>query len=162
MQYLKRLIQTLHAHEQRSFLDSILRVVSQKYFSSSPQGWELIALSETPLDIAGAAGLLRDVIAGNDVLTEAFVHLITKSDMSPLVTSQSMRRAVLAVLSMDDGMVQEHLPINLKANFFFDLDRMQDVTEKLLHRFGDQLFVRHAAIVQQEGRARISFSSERI
>jgi hypothetical protein len=30
-------------------------------------------------------------------------------------------------------------------------DRMQEAAEKLLERFGDQLFVRHAAITQQEG-----------
>jgi hypothetical protein len=36
------------------------------------------------------------------------------------------------------------------------LDRMQDATEKLLERCGDQLFVRHAAIVQQEGKCRLA------
>jgi hypothetical protein len=38
------------------------------------------------------------------------------------------------------------------------VDRMQEGTEKLLERFGDQLFVRHAAIVQQEGISNQYFS----
>jgi hypothetical protein len=103
MQCLKKLVHALHAHEQRSFLGSIFRVLSQKYLHPSSQGWDITRLRKTPSDIAGAAALLHHFLAGDDGLTEYLVELLIKPESTPLVASEGLRRAVLAMLSFDDG-----------------------------------------------------------
>jgi hypothetical protein len=103
MHCLKKLVQTLHAHEQRSFLGSILRVLSQKYLRPTSHSWALSRLSITPSDVAGIAALLQDFLSGSDALTEFLVELVIKPESSPLIASEGLRRAVLAVLSLDDG-----------------------------------------------------------
>jgi hypothetical protein len=116
MRHLKKLVQTLHAHEQRSLLGSVLRVASQKFLHPTSQSWVLSELSRTPPDVAGTAALLQDFLSGNDGLTESLVELLTKPEASPLTTSQGLRRAVLAMLSLDNGelsSVSYLVPVNI-------------------------------------------------
>jgi hypothetical protein len=110
MQCLKKLVQRLHAHEKRSFFGSILRVLSQKYLRPISKNWDILSLSKTPLDVAGAAALLQDFTSGDNALTDFLVEQLTKPESSPLIASEGLRRAVLAMLAFDTGrFISTHL-----------------------------------------------------
>jgi hypothetical protein len=103
MRALKRLVQQLHAHEQRSFLSSVLRNMSKSFLKPPPEAWSLPALEKTPTNVAGSLALLRNFFADNDILLDAVVELMLKLETSPLGGSEGLRRAVLGALSFDDG-----------------------------------------------------------
>jgi len=103
MQTLRKLVQSLHAHEQRSLLASTLRILSRNYLSSSAASWDLSVLGSTPKGVTGSAALIRDLISGHEPLSEALVEHLNKPEASPLTGSAGLRRAVLAALSSDEG-----------------------------------------------------------
>ncbi|KAF2436340.1 hypothetical protein EJ08DRAFT_691514 [Tothia fuscella] len=131
-----KLVQQLHAHEQRSFLMSILRILTKIIDGYPSQAWDLSSLGKTPNHIASCAAFLRAVLSGIENSTVNVVELLTKPDISLLTGSGGLRRAVLVALSEDE-------------------DRMQIATEKLMEKFGDQMFVRHSPIIQQEAAAQL-------
>ncbi|TID17367.1 Telomere length regulation protein [Venturia nashicola] len=119
MPKLKKLVQSLHAYEQKSFLRSVLRSVSK----ISPK-------------IAGFAAVLHSFLSHNEILLGYLVELVTNLESSPLIGTDLVRRIVLACIATDE-------------------DRMSVVMEKSMEQFGDQMFVKHAPMVQQEARAQI-------
>jgi len=100
MPALKATVHRLHAYEQRSFLRSTLWSIS-KILSYD---WSLSSSVSNSSDIAGAAALLHDFVAGNEILEESLVDLFTKLENSPLVGSDSLQRVALSSISLDEGL----------------------------------------------------------
>ncbi|KAL7819611.1 telomere length regulation domain-containing protein [Trichoderma gracile] len=86
--------------------------------------------------ISAAAGVLDSVIKGNEALHNHLVSWCTSSSGAGLGDAVGIRRAVLAVIAQNK-------------------DRITTVFEKSLAQFGDQLYIKHAAILQQNVHAEV-------
>lgn len=82
--------------------------------------------------VAATAGLIASLIQGNEGRTLEIVKWCTSSSGAGLGHGTALRRAVLAALSQDK-------------------ETITTVLEKSLAQFGDELYIRHAAIMQQIG-----------
>ncbi|KAL6895707.1 telomere length regulation domain-containing protein [Trichoderma longibrachiatum] len=92
-------------------------------------GLDLESPSSTTL-ISAAAGVIDAVIKGNDALYNHLVSWCVSSSGAGLGDAVGIRRAVLAVIAQNK-------------------DGITTVFEKSLAQFGDQLYIKHAAILQQ-------------
>lgn len=81
--------------------------------------------------ISAAAGILREVVQDDESRVAHLVSWCTASAGAGLGDTVGIRRAVLAVLA--------------------EKDAVTTVLEKSLNQFGDQLYIKHTAILQQEG-----------
>ncbi|EGR50761.1 uncharacterized protein TRIREDRAFT_57568 [Trichoderma reesei QM6a] len=86
--------------------------------------------------ISAAAGVIDAVIKGNEGLYNHLVSWCTSSSGAGLGDAVGIRRAVLAVLAQNK-------------------DGITTVFEKSLAQFGDQLYIKHAAILQQNVHAEV-------
>ncbi|KAL9484731.1 hypothetical protein ACSS6W_003520 [Trichoderma asperelloides] len=80
--------------------------------------------------ISAAAGIINTLIKGNETLYNHLVAWCASSSGAGLGDSVGIRRAILAVLAQNK-------------------DGITTVFEKSLSQFGDQLYIKHAAILQQ-------------
>lgn len=86
--------------------------------------------SSSETKIAAAAGIIRSVIQGDESRTQEVVKWCTSSSGAGLCHRTAIRRAVLAALPQD----KEAMTAIFKAS---------------LAQFGDQVYIRHAALIQQ-------------
>jgi telomere length regulation protein len=82
--------------------------------------------------VSEAAGLLNSVVYGDESRKKVLVDWCTASSGAGLGYQTAIRRAVLSVLAQDKELI-----IN--------------VFENSLAQFGDELYIKHAAILQQDG-----------
>lgn len=104
MPALKKLVQSLHAYEQRSFLKSILRSVSKMSEATVDQPWNLSALEKSSPEISGSAAVLHGFLSNNDILLDYLAELLTSLESSPLVGVDTLQRVALACISNDQGL----------------------------------------------------------
>ena len=133
-QCLALLIGALPMYQQRTFLTATLIYLNSNQLSSSRHAPELEYQSR-PV-IGDCAALIKLLVNDNQNLLDYVAELCTEIEKSILVRSSDLRRLVLVVLSDD-------------------LDRLCTMLEKMLLKFGDQLFIKHATIVQQEALAQL-------
>jgi telomere length regulation protein len=140
---LQSLLQNLQAHEQRQLLDQTFKVLSKQCLSlTSPPDFD-DALTDTPSTISATSATIVELIGTSDA-TRA--HLETWLSDPTLNASESFvirRAAVSAFAHASKG----------TANMLED--PVQDLMEKTMKRFGDNLFVKHSPILQQEACAQI-------
>ena len=86
--------------------------------------------------VSAVAGVIRDVIQDDETRLSHLVSWCTASSGAGLGDAIGIRRAVLAVLA--------------------DKAAITTVLEKSLNQFGDQLYIKHTAILQQEGKLVLS------
>lgn len=103
MPKLKKLVQSLHTYEQRSFLKSVLWSVSKMSEAAIDQLWNSTSLEETSPEIAGFAALLHSTTSDNEILLDFLVELLMKLESSPLIGSDILQRVVLACIANDEG-----------------------------------------------------------
>lgn len=103
MPALKKLVQSLHAYEQRSFLKSVLRSVSKISEVAGDQPWNLSAVGKSSPEITGSAAVLHSFISHNEVLLDYLVELLTNLESSPLIGPVTLQRVVLACIANDEG-----------------------------------------------------------
>ncbi|KAF2836445.1 hypothetical protein M501DRAFT_996622 [Patellaria atrata CBS 101060] len=130
---LSKLVSKLLLHEQKKFIVSVLSVISGQFlkFSNSNVNEKE---GETPKDISGSAALLAGLLSDNERLLEIVVTWTTSATTAGLNSSVRMLRVAFAVLSDNE-------------------DSLQQILEKNLDIFGDQLFIKHTPILQQEALA---------
>ena len=104
MNTLKRLIQNLHAYEQRSFLSAVLRYLSRSFLADNINDQDLSASKEPSPNIAGCAALIQELTCNDNILLEALSELCIKLEGNVLTGSHSLQRAVIAALANDEGM----------------------------------------------------------
>jgi telomere length regulation protein len=140
---LQSLLQNLQTHEQRQFLDQTFKVLSKQCLSlTSPPDFD-DALTETPSTIAATSAIIVDLTAESEAMR---AHLETWLSDPTLNASESfsMRRAAVSAFTHASKGTANMLE-----------DPVQDLMEKTMKRFGDNLFVKHSPILQQEACAQI-------
>lgn len=133
---LKHLIKKLKAHEQSKFLTSLMMLLSRKLSTPGDSPFDTSSLKTTPKSISGASAVLKELIAESETLKSVLTEIATGDLGSTFNISPALLRAVLATLS-------------------YDQDVLETVMEKSLNRFGDNLYIKHAPILQQEATAQI-------
>lgn len=102
-----------------------------QYLAQHLSGLDLYEPSSKAI-ISAAAGIINTLIKGNETLCNHLVAWCASSSGAGLGDSVGIRRAILAVLAQNK-------------------DGITTVFEKSLSQFGDQLYIKHAAILQQNG-----------
>lgn len=101
--------------------------LSQRFLDGlEPQG------PSTDTFVSEAAGLINAVVHGDEYRKKVLVDWCTASSGAGLGHQTAIRRAVLSVLALDKETIIE-------------------VFEKSLSQFGDELYIKHAATMQQNG-----------
>lgn len=140
---LQSLLQNLQVHEQRQILDQTFNVLSKQCLHlTTPQDFD-DALNETPSTIAATSATIVRLVGDSEAMR---AHLDTWLFDPTLNASESFslrRAAVSAFVHASKG----------STNMLED--PIQDLMEKTMTRFGDNLFVKHSPILQQEACAQI-------
>lgn len=128
-EHFSRLLDGLSPTEQRRVLISVLKIFSSDYLDrlglcESAESEELIS--------AVASGILS-ITSQSQPRKSYLSEWLTSSSGAGLGEGVGIRRAVLAAISQERGAVIE-------------------VLEKGIAQFGDQLYIKHSPILQQEGK----------
>ncbi|KAK3904610.1 telomere length regulation protein-domain-containing protein [Staphylotrichum tortipilum] len=118
--------------EQRRVLFSVLKIFSAEHLDRLGR---CESEDSKPL-ISAVAGALNGIRGSNDNATKHFVEWLTGSSGAGLGEGIGIRRAVLAAISQSK-------------------DNIVAVLEKSLAQFGDQLYIKHSPILQQEAHAQV-------
>lgn len=82
--------------------------------------------------VSAVAGLIKSLAGGSMVLHEHLASWLLKDLAAGLTGGIGTRRAAVAVLAESPK-------------------RLSDILDRSMSEFGDQLFIKHAPIIQQEG-----------
>lgn len=110
----------------KKFMQNLLDYLAQKFLGSV----SLQDASENQ-QVASVAGIISKVVHDDQTRKSFLISWCTSSSGAGLGDDIGIRRAVLAALASDR-------------------EAISSVLEKSLNQFGDQLYIKHAAILQQE------------
>jgi telomere length regulation protein len=113
-------------------LDAALKTLSKRHLSTSEATESLEWWRVDAGVVAGAAAYLKSIVSKNDIRRSHLISWLTSLSGAGVGEAIGIRRAALAVLSDSK----------------YD---MESVLEKSLQQFGDQLYIKHAPSLQQEG-----------
>ncbi|KAK3329775.1 telomere length regulation protein-domain-containing protein [Apodospora peruviana] len=118
--------------EQRKVLFLVLKILSEDYLNGlgnceSDDGRALVS---------AVAGALNSIIGTHEGLRNHLVEWLTSSSGAGLGEGVAIRRAVITVVSQHK-------------------ESIVSVLEKSIDQFGDQLYIRHSPILQQEAHAQV-------
>ncbi|KAF3016188.1 telomere binding protein [Neopestalotiopsis sp. 37M] len=116
--------------DQRRVLTTILRLLASRLPVSSDKSTE-----DYPM-IWAAAGVLKSVIGASQVRKGHLITWLTDGSGAGLGEDCGIRRAAIAVLGNDK-------------------EAITTVLERSLNQFGDQLYIKHSPILQQEAHAQV-------
>ncbi|KAH7328868.1 telomere length regulation protein-domain-containing protein [Stachybotrys elegans] len=119
------------SHISKKIMHFLLDLMARKFLNN-------LILDDNAPDptVSAVAGVLRKVIEGDEARTNILIAWCTSSSGAGLGAGVGIRRAVLAALASNTAAITS-------------------VLEKSLAQFGDELYIRHAAILQQEVHAQI-------
>lgn len=95
------LVRNLKAFEQRKCLNSTIAFVVEQFSSDTTNDFGGPIVS--PKVIAGAAGLISQIIKANEALKDHLVASLGRSSMPVLNDSLAARRSITAALKSDEG-----------------------------------------------------------
>jgi len=128
-----RLLDGLQSFEQRNTLYSVLKIATREFLSSTTttednsQWWKHDAGI-----VSAVAGLISLLISGDEARKNYLISWITNSSGAGIGDGIAIRRAVVASLAQDKS-------------------DMENILDKSLQQFGDQLYIKHTPTLQQEG-----------
>ena len=108
-------------------LQLLLHYLSRRFLNSSAG-----PASGQDSTISAVAGVINAVVADQETRKDELISWCTASSGAGLGDGLGIRRAVLAALAKDK-------------------DAIATVLEKSLNQFGDELYIKHAAMLQQQG-----------
>jgi len=127
---LSALLDGLPQSEQRKVLFSILKIFAEDHLNR-------LANCESPADraVVSAVACAIELVVGPAAGSrrDHLVDWLTSPSGAGLGDGIGIRRAALAVISKER-------------------DRLGDVLERTMDEFGDQIYIKHSPILQQEGR----------
>lgn len=126
------LLSILPNYEQKLVLDAALKTLSKRYLSKNVLNDGLEWWRADADLIAGATGYLKLIISTENSRKSHLIDWLTSFSGAGVGEAIGIRRAAIAVLS-------------------YAKDDVESVLEKSLQQFGDQLYIRHAPSLQQEG-----------
>jgi telomere length regulation protein len=126
------LINGLPSLDQRKVLLSVLKFLSEAHLN------QLRACESAGSDkvIAGAAGTIDAIVGKSEENLAHLIYWLTSPSGAGLGDGVGIRRAVLAVVSQSR-------------------DSIVSVLEKSISQFGDQLYIKHSPILQQEAHTQV-------
>ncbi|KAH8814988.1 telomere length regulation protein-domain-containing protein [Xylogone sp. PMI_703] len=131
------LLNKLKGFEQNSLLQTILKLISKAYLSTTIISEDNDRWWHTDAGlVAAVAGLIQIIINGNELRKEALLAWLTGPNGAGVGDSISIRRAAITALS------------NRKED-------LVTVLEKSLQQYGDQLYIKHTSTLQQEVHAQV-------
>ncbi|ETS87273.1 hypothetical protein PFICI_01101 [Pestalotiopsis fici W106-1] len=125
-----RLLDCMPQLDQRRFLTTILKLLASRLPTSSDKSTE-----DYPM-IWAAAGVLKSVIGTSQVRKGYLIAWLTDASGAGLGDDCGIRRAAVAALANDK-------------------EAITTVLERSLNQFGDQLYIKHSPILQQEAHAQV-------
>ncbi|KAH0007323.1 hypothetical protein KCU78_g11831, partial [Aureobasidium melanogenum] len=140
---LQPMLQSLQVHEQKQLLDQTFKVLSKQCLPlMSPPDFD-DTMTKTPSTIAAASATIMELIEDSEAMRG---HLETWLSDPAQNASESfgLRRAAVSAFAHASKGTTNMLE-----------DPIQDLTEKVMKRFGDNLFIKHSPILQQEACAQI-------
>ncbi|KAI5866550.1 telomere length regulation protein-domain-containing protein [Durotheca rogersii] len=120
------------ALEQRKVLDIILAVLADKYLNNTDGS----DVTESSPVICAASGALKAVAGHDETWKNNLVSWLTGASGAGIGENCSIRRAAVAVFSGDR-------------------EAMATIVERSLCQFGDQLYIKHAPLLQQDAHAQV-------
>lgn len=127
-----QLLDNLPQIDQRKVVTIILKILSSQLPLDSDRSTE-----DYPL-IWAAAGVLKSVVGSSQLRKDHLVAWLTEATGAGIGDSCGIRRAAVAVVGGDK-------------------ETITMVLEKSLNQFGDQLYIKHSPLLQQEGKLICSF-----
>jgi telomere length regulation protein len=127
-----QLLGTMPSYEQRGVLEGALKLLSKRFPPDVIPRKHSEWYQESAGMVSAVAGYLSFLIADDKIRKDYFISWLTSSSGAGLGDGVGIRRAVLAAMSKSKS-------------------DMETIFEKSLHQFGDQLYIRHAPMLQQEG-----------
>ncbi len=130
---LARLLSQLPAHEQKKILSGVLAFSAKTYFGS------FFSAGPTAVDagiVSAVAGLIKRFVDNSTLMHEQLVAWLLAAAADGLSGGIGVRRAAVGVLAENNASL---------ATLF----------EKSMAEFGDQLYTKHAPILQQESKAQV-------
>ncbi|KAK3393224.1 telomere length regulation protein-domain-containing protein [Podospora didyma] len=126
------LLSNIPQMEQRKVLFSVLKIFSEQYLNRLGR----CDSNESKAPISAVAGALNMIIGSSESGRSHLTEWLTASSEAGLGESVGIRRAVLAITSQDR-------------------DNIVAVLEKSINQFGDQLYIKHSPILQQEAHTEV-------
>lgn len=128
----KEILNSSPTYEQRIILASALRMISKRHLTLVPpveneHWWK----SDASL-VSAAAALILIMIENSSARRNSLISWLSSSSGAGSGDSVGIRRATVAALSQVK-------------------DDLETVLEKSIAQFGDQLYIKHTPILQQEG-----------
>ncbi|ERT02162.1 hypothetical protein HMPREF1624_00460 [Sporothrix schenckii ATCC 58251] len=124
---LSHILQHLPAHEQKKILFGVLKYAAETYLSPSPDSTVVDTAT-----VAAVASLIKNVADSSTTLREQLISWLLTNAAVGLINGIGIRRAVVVVVAETPKSLTE-------------------ILQKSIAEFGDQLFIKHAPIIQQEG-----------
>ncbi|KAI1381971.1 telomere length regulation protein-domain-containing protein [Hypoxylon crocopeplum] len=118
--------------EQRKILGLILKLLSDKYLNTVDNS---SVTKDSPL-ISAASSVLRVAVGNDETRKSSLVSWLTSGSGAGIGEGCGIRRAAVAV-------------------FADDKDSMTTILERSLSQFGDQLYIKHAPLLQQDAHAQV-------
>ncbi|KAI8964842.1 telomere length regulation protein-domain-containing protein [Daldinia sp. FL1419] len=128
----EKLMNALPSLEQRKVLNLALKLLSDKYLCSIHNTNEA---KDAPT-IQAVSGALKAMIGDDDVRKNHLLNWLTSGSGAGIGEGYGIRRAAVAV-------------------FYEDKDFVTTILEKSLSQFGDQLYIKHAPLLQQDAHAQV-------
>lgn len=124
-----RVLDSMPQLEQRKILYLVIQHMSDAFLSSV----DLEDGSEDYPQVWAVAGVLKTIAASHSQRKAHLITWLTSASGAGIGDACGARRAVIAAISEDK-------------------DSILAVLEKSMNQFGDQLYIRHSPILQQEGK----------
>ncbi|KIH88455.1 telomere length regulation protein [Sporothrix brasiliensis 5110] len=124
---LSHILDHLPTHEQKKILFGVLKYAAETFLSPSPDSTVVDTAT-----VAAVASLIKSVADSSTTLREQLISWLLTNAAVGLINGIGIRRAVVAVVAETPKSLTE-------------------ILEKSIAEFGDQLFIKHAPIIQQEG-----------
>lgn len=120
------------SYEQRTILTSTLKTISKRHLTALPSFGDLQWRKADAQLVSACAGLITIVLDKNSSRRSSLVSWLTGSSGAGNGDAVGIRRAAIAALSDQK-------------------DDLESVLEKSIAQFGDQLYIKHTPVLQQEG-----------
>lgn len=128
-QQLSSLLGNLSQTEQRKVLFSTLKMLSADHLDKLGN----CESTDSHIPISAVAGVVNSFVGTSEIRRGHLTEWLAGSSGAGLGESIGIRRAVLAVASQNK-------------------DCLVAVLEKTINQFGDQLYIKHSPMLQQEGK----------
>lgn len=122
----------LPSSDQRKLISAVLKLLAETHLNQ----FGLCEVTESRTVIAGAAGAVTAIVGTSGAKLGHLVNWLTSTSGAGLGDGVGIRRAVVAVVAQNR-------------------DSIIAVLEKSIAQFGDQLYIKHSPMLQQEAHAQV-------